>query len=626
MSETTDPFMDIEIFPCAGGMAEGFRLAGVEFDLAIELMENHCDSYEANLGHRPVQMDARSFLYMLQDGWRPPKPVRMLVADPPCTPWSRAGKRMGQDDPRDMLDGTCRIIALLKPMVYLIGNVPGLDDGPNLHIVQRTIGDLAKHGYCTADFSRLNAANYGTPQHRHRPFWFGHQEGPCIRWPAPTHGDPDGAAQPGQLTVAGVTPLIPWITCKQALGHLSMEELGRPIKLRRRNQNSLQHGSVEERPARVVGTSNLSDGNVLLPPDAPRAGKRGKPKNHGTPQGQRVTPTDHAAPTLTQAQHTILEIRTTPPAPLELVHPGIPASTYRARDDHRVRQGDRTNDPNKPSAVVTTKPSRARAGAHAVLDVSEFTIQERRGGKNGLNRADQPSKAIVRNTHGNGSVIVTDKHPSMTSDAPALTIRGGGEGHSAPPFILENDKRSNAQLHAPAQRQAQVLSYKANHPPSRSDEPAMTQRASSGGGATRALEWPWDRPSTTVLADERLGPPGHHDEDYAVMSTTGDGIVISEKAASILQGFPQTITCACGWRRATPWENEVKAGDACPTCLQAVVITDWIFIGETKKERWSQIGQAMPPTLAYPVAAAVVEQIEKSQYERVEKLAASCSR
>jgi len=598
MSETTDcrnddPFMDIELFPCAGGMAEGFRRAGVVFDMAIELMENHCDSYEANLGHRPVQMDARDFLVMLQAGWRPPKPVRMLVADPPCTPWSRAGKRMGQDDPRDMLDGTCRIIALLRPAVYLIGNVPGLDDGPNLHIVQRTIGDLSKHGYCTADFRRLNAANYGVPQHRHRPFWYGHQEGPCIQWPAPTHGDPDTDASAGQLVVAGVTPLIPWVTCKQALGHLSMEELGRPIKLRRRGQNSLQHGSVDERPARTVGTSNLSDGNVLLPLDAPRAGKRGKPKNHGTPQGQRATPLDHPAPTQTRAQHTILE---TPP--LELAHPGPPVSTYRKRDDHRVKQGDRTNDPNKPSAVVTTKPSRARAGAHAVMDVSEFTIQDRRGGKEGLNTMDAPSKAIVRNTHGNGSVIVvSDKHPSIPSDSPATTIRGGGEGHSAPQYVIANPKHPNMTPDAPAptmgakQRMqgAQVLSYKPNHPPSREDEPAMTQRASSGGGATRALEWPWDRPSTTVLADERLSPPGHHSEDYAIMSTDGDGIVISEKAAAILQGFPE----------------------------------DWKFIGDTKKARWSQIGQAMPPPLAHPVADAVVEQIEKSAYERVEKLAGS---
>jgi site-specific DNA-cytosine methylase len=37
-----------------------------------------------------------------------------------------------------------------------------------------------------------------------------------------------------------------------------------------------------------------------------------------------------------------------------------------------------------------------------------------------------------------------------------------------------------------------------------------------------------------------------------------------------------------------------------------------VFSGETKKARWSQIGQAMPPPLAEAVARAVVEQEQLS--------------
>lgn len=541
------PYMDIEIFPCAGGMGEGFRRAGIVFDLMIEIEEEHCDSYEQNLGHRPTQMDARSFLEMLEMGWRPPRPVRLIVADPPCTPWSRAGKRKGMEDPRDMLWGTCEIIKHLQPQAYLIGNVPGLDDGPNLPIVQRTIGALSQHGYCTADFARLDAANYGVPQHRHRPFWFGHKKGPCIQWPAPTHGDPDELRD--QETLPGIAALIPWVTCKQALGHLPLAELGRPIKLRKRGSNSKQHGSVEERPARTVGTSNLSDGNVILNPDQPRAGKKGK--NHGAPQGQRVTPADHAWPAITasaRGNQTIVD-------PLVLTEPTAKAQGPRARDRDRVPQCDRVNDPDKPSVTLTAKAARKGQGAHAVIP--DFTIQDRRGGVEGLNTLDAPSHTILRNTHGNGSILLlNDKHPPAQEDTPAPTVGN-------------------------KQRQAQVLQWSNNHPPSFANEPAMTQRATSGGGAVRAMQWPWDRPSTTVLADERLGPPGHHDEDYRILTTEGDGIVISEKAAAILQGFPET----------------------------------WAFCGETKKVRWSQIGQAMPPPLAHAVASSVVVQIEKTQAE-----------
>lgn len=251
--------INVEIFSCAGGMAEGFRRAGVTFDIAVDLAEDHCSSYERNIGHRPYRIDARDLLRMVQRGLFRAE-LDLLVADPPCTPWSRAGKRLGTSDERDMLGVTCDLITLLRPRRYLIGNVPGLDDLVNLHVVHATIGALSAHGYCVADFARLDAANYGVPQHRIRPFWFGHREGPCIRWPAPTHGDPLEATVHAPLP--GLA-LRPWVTCRDALGHLSPADLGRAVKMRRREQHSAQHGSVLERPARVVGTSNLSDGNVL---------------------------------------------------------------------------------------------------------------------------------------------------------------------------------------------------------------------------------------------------------------------------------------------------------------------------------------------------------------------------
>lgn len=251
----------LELFPCSGGMAEGFRRAGIHFDMAVDKDKDACDSYEKNLGHRPVQLDAHDFLAMVRRGWR--TEIGLFVADPPCVSWSRAGSRKGTSDERDCLEPTVELIALLRPRAFVIANVPGLDDGPNWPVVQRLIGGLAQHGYCVADFRNLDAADYGVPQHRVRPFWFGHPQGtPCLRWPDRTHGDPDEIRQ--QLSIVG-TALLPWVTCKEALGHLPPDELGRPIKMRRRPCNGKVHGTVPDRPARVVGTSNLCDGNVIVP-------------------------------------------------------------------------------------------------------------------------------------------------------------------------------------------------------------------------------------------------------------------------------------------------------------------------------------------------------------------------
>lgn len=46
--------INLELFSCAGGMAEGFRRAGIHFDVAVDFARDHCDSYERNLGYRGV--------------------------------------------------------------------------------------------------------------------------------------------------------------------------------------------------------------------------------------------------------------------------------------------------------------------------------------------------------------------------------------------------------------------------------------------------------------------------------------------------------------------------------------------------------------------------------------------
>lgn len=429
--------INLELFSCAGGMAEGFRRAGITFDIAIDLEPDHCDSYERNLGHRPIAMDARDLLRLVRAGHMQ-LDVDLLVADPPCTPWSRAGKRLGTTDERDMLEVTCDLIAALRPRRYLIGNVPGLDDHTNLAIVQRMIGGLSRYGYCTADFARLDAADYGVPQHRIRPFWFGHRTGPCVRWTAPTHGDPNALHT---LALPGIEPLRPWVTCREALGHLDPDELGRAVKMRKRTQNGKQLGSVADRPARVVGTSNLSDGNVIA-----RA-------------------TRHDAP----------------------VH---------------------TSEIDAPARSVTTQ---CRVAGHATTIV-------RAGCGQGATRALQLEGRKKRPPSTQGPQSTR----TLSPDKPATTV------------------------HAREDRE---------------------------GSGSPVLEWPWPRPATIVTSRAGLAPPGHHDEDFAILSRP-DAIILSERAAAILQGFP--------------------AG--------------WAFVGETKKARWSQIGQAMPPALAEAVARAIVEQ------------------
>jgi site-specific DNA-cytosine methylase len=647
--------INLEIFSCAGGMAEGFRRAGIHFDIAVDLAADHCASYAANLGHKPVRMDASDLLRMAQLGWR--VPVNLLVADPPCTPWSRAGKRKGLEDERDMLRETAELIALLQPRAYLIGNVPGLEDANNLPVVQEVIGGLARFGYCVRDFATLDAADYGVPQHRVRPFWFGHRHGPCIRWMPPTHGDPREIAN----TLPGVEQLLPWATCREALAHLTPKELGRWVKLRKRGCNTKQHASVPFKPARVVGTSNLSDGNVYQPHD-PRVNK--VPQQNDSYVDE---PAHTICTTMRGSQALVLEgvqldvdeglshPKNHPPSyidePAMAVRGGAGGGATRAlaldnrtsapkvsrmrkRDRNRTPQAYRTTDADTPAATIVSQIPRVGAGAGV-----QITFNER--------------------------------HAPAQPDAPAPTMGAKYRGQAAQVLDM-----SEGDL--PQSQRVEAL-----------DEPARTVQAREDRQQKgMMLEWPWSRPSTTLQADPRLQPPGHNDRLWRARSKK-NAVLLSERSAAILQGFPDG-TCRCerailaearrvelvraaaikSLRKATLDDLKERARPARHTFIDAVkalpdvdplteflaeeeteadlhAIRDvillcienlprppapyrnpsgdpdslechacgerrqrWTFAGKTKKARWSQIGQAMPPPLSYVVAVSVRHQLE----------------
>lgn len=450
----------LEMFPCSGGMAEGFRRAGITFDWAFDIAKEHCDSYERNLGHRPVQMDVRDLLRMAQGGWRPcsskqyeglATQLDLVVADPPCTPWSRAGKRKGVDDPRDMLSETCELIQLLRPRAYLIGNVPGLHDATQWHHLQRALAPLRKAGYCIADYVTLDAADFGVPQHRVRPFWFGHLAGPCISWPLPTHGDSSGNRE-----LAGME-LLPWVTCRAALEHLPLEQLGRPVRLRRRENARL--GRIDEAAGTVT------------------AGGRG---------AQSILVNDRHSPA-------------SPASPAPTLGAKIRGQAGQVLDLRAPKSNHPISRPDEPSFVVKTNGGRA-SQAGSMLDLRVRTVRP---------------------------------HHRTDAERPSRTLTSAGNG----------------------------------------DDAAL-------------LDWPWNRPSTTVCGRDTIPPPGHHPESGSILSLP-NAVVLSELAATILQGFPES----------------------------------WTFMGATKTARWSQLGQAMPPPLAHAVARSVADHFVKCSRQPTERTA-----
>jgi site-specific DNA-cytosine methylase len=236
-----------------------------------------------------------------------------------------------------MLGVTAALLQLWRPRCWLVGNVPGLDDGPNASALQRTLGTLTGH-YCI-DYVSLDAAAYGVPQHRVRPFWFGHPSGtPCIAWPRPTHG-----CRRNQLQIAG-TELFPYVTVREALAHLSCAGLGTPNRVRTGSTRHDHPCSEIDRPAGTFLSGQPNNcGNVIA---------------FGRGDHHRVSGPDRPARTLTRNTHSDGALLLNDKHPIN--HPDAPSYTITSRD--RAAQGSSTTawPWDRPSTVVTARDELAQ--------------------------------------------------------------------------------------------------------------------------------------------------------------------------------------------------------------------------------------------------------------------------
>lgn len=594
--------MIVEVFSCSGGMAEGLRRAGLQPDIAFDYDTDACDSYEKNLGHRPIRIDARDLLRMTESGWSPGE-IDLLACDPPCTPWSRAGKRLGQSDERDMLAVTIDLIRLWRPRFALIANVPGLDDGPNWPIVQRTIGGLAKLGYCV-DYASLDAADYGGVDlcWEHAEFagrlsvpttvqgtaesirhWGSSHTGNApdaneLSVDATTPVNAANAPAPAQTIMAGkvaVSSPIKATSGSESVAGIVSSTGSLPNRFLGDRSKGVKSSTIETGTRPTIGqktskclpiTPSTSDAITRMA-DALNGCQRCR--WYATPQ-HRIRPFWFAHPRASEciqwperthcsardAQRPslpgMLRLREWRTCRQALAHLspedlGTPVR-LRWRQTARTGKGPRASHVDAPSHVVTTKDS--GGDGNILFD----------GPNHRPSRADAPARTLTRNTHGDGALLTNTRHPVNTPDAPSFTVTTKGDGRGA--------------------QGACVLAYD-GHPISRADEPGHVVPSSQPGNGGAVVEWTWDRPSTTVTGDARLAPPGHHEKSF--LSHGPNAIKLSEKAAAVLQGFPP----------------------------------GWVFSGPTKKVRWAMIGQAMPP----PLAEAVARSIARAMQPRARKAA-----
>ena len=235
----------VDVCAGAGGLSLGLQRAGFEV-LGVERDREAVLMHRAHVG--PCELADVA-------GWHPEGRADLVAGGVPCQPFSTQGKRQGLREAVGPLFGeTCepraqlfrhlvRVAVEAEARAVLLENVRGLpswDGGAALAAIR---AEMVAGGFVHVESKILDAADYGTPQHRNRIFVAGFRDAEDAAdfvWPERTHG-------PGRAR--------PWVTVREALEALGlfMGELC----------------DVLDRPARTITTSTHDE-----TPDPAQAARR----------------------------------------------------------------------------------------------------------------------------------------------------------------------------------------------------------------------------------------------------------------------------------------------------------------------------------------------------------------
>lgn len=177
------PLPTLDAFAGAGGLSLGLQAAGLPVTVAAERNADALDTYRRHhCATEILEGDIAGHDFTRYKG-----SIAVVAGGPPCQPWSTGGKQLGHADGRDGLAHFVRIVSQIRPMAFLMENVPGLAAPGNLEYLRALTCDLAELGY-QVDYRILDATAYGVPQRRRRLFVVGTAPGRVFDWPEATTG------------------------------------------------------------------------------------------------------------------------------------------------------------------------------------------------------------------------------------------------------------------------------------------------------------------------------------------------------------------------------------------------------------------------------------------------------
>jgi len=183
-------FRALDLFCGAGGLSIGLRNVGFDVVAGIDGWKPAVESYAANFDHPCFLEDIKSVNASKIREWGIDPIVDLVVGGPPCQGFSIQRVGADTDERNNLIFDFARIVAELKPRMFLMENVPGLLGKRGLTIAQRFSKSMTAAGYVQYR-TILNAAEFGVPQFRRRVFIVGCQANllTSFSFPQPTHSN-----------------------------------------------------------------------------------------------------------------------------------------------------------------------------------------------------------------------------------------------------------------------------------------------------------------------------------------------------------------------------------------------------------------------------------------------------
>ena len=195
----------ISTFAGCGGSSLGYRLAGFRELLAVEWDQNAVDTFRLNFPGVPVYHGDIAKLTgaecMRMAGLSGPGQLDVLDGSPPCQGFSTAGKRKFDDPRNSLFREYARLLAELRPRVFVMENVTGMVKGAMKQAYLTIIQTLRGCGY-RARGEVLNAMYFNVPQCRERVIIIGVRNDLKIE---PTHPKPQTRPQCALCAIADIT-------------------------------------------------------------------------------------------------------------------------------------------------------------------------------------------------------------------------------------------------------------------------------------------------------------------------------------------------------------------------------------------------------------------------------------